>query len=32
MSTAWIIYIVGGCAIAAFCFYLIHGLPPKHRR
>lgn len=31
MSAAWIIYIVGGCAIAAFCFCLLRGLPPKHR-
>lgn len=31
MSAAWIVYIVGGCVLAAFGFYLLRGLPPKHR-
>lgn len=30
MSAAWIVYIVGGCVLAAFGFYLLRGLPPKH--
>ena len=31
MSAAWIVYIVGGCVLDAFGFYLLRGLPPKHR-